>query len=308
MKSTAQKAGRPRTVADFGENRLITDLMRGFPTRRDVRAGVGDDCAVIGSARDPQWRLFKTDSVIESVHFVPEEDLRRVGWKALCRPISDIAAMGGVPEHALVTLAAPATMAVTRARALYAGIRRAALAFKVAVVGGETSRSPGPIFISIALMGSVESHRCIRRSGGKAGDALFVTGWLGGSAAGRHLDFHPRVTEARWLTGHFKVHAMMDLSDGLASDLPRLASASACHFALWKDQLPKSKGCTTGEALSDGEDYELLFALPLRDAAMLQEQWPRAFPKLPLTQVGVLLPGPPIPTLPLSGYDHFAHG
>ena len=306
MKSPPAAQDHLRTVSDLGEDRLITALMSGFPTRGDVRAGVGDDCAVIGHARDPQWRLLKTDCVIETIHFTSDEDLRRVGWKAMCRPISDIAAMGGLPEHALVTLAIPANMAVSRVKALYAGIRRAARSFKVAVVGGETARSPGPIFISITVSGFVERKRCVSRGGGKAGDALYVTGRLGGSAAGKHLDFQPRLTEARWLTANFKVDAMMDISDGLGADLPRLAAASECRYDLWQDRLPKNQRCTTIQALSDGEDYELLFAIAPRHVAQLDHKWKRAFPQLPLTQVGVLLSGPPDPTLARSGYDHFA--
>ena len=206
--------------------------------------GAGDDCAVIGRPRDARWQLLKTDAVVEGVHFLAAEDPQRVGWKALCRAISDIAAMGGVPAHALITLAAPPTTRVARVKALYAGLRKAARKYGVAIVGGETSRSPGPLFLNVALTGWVERQHCVLRSGGRPGDLLYVTGRLGGSLAGKHLDFQPRLEEARWLVSHFKPRAMMDLSDGLAADLPRLAAASHCGYVVDEERLPLNRGCT----------------------------------------------------------------
>jgi thiamine-monophosphate kinase len=294
-------------LAQVGEDQLVTALTRNLPLRPDVQVGAGDDCAVIGSARDRLWRLLKTDAVIEGVHFTPGEDRRRVGWKALCRAVSDIAAMGGVPEHAVVTLAAARETPLAQLQALYAGLRRAARRFGVAIVGGETSRSPAPLFISIALTGVVERSRCVLRSGGQPSDVLFVTGRLGGSIAGHHLDFVPRLAEARWLVSHFKPAAMMDLSDGLAADLPRLARASGCGFALDEPQVPRSRGCTLEQALGDGEDYELLFAMSPRRAAVLAPKWRATFPRVPLTRIGQLTaPMSSRRSSPLHGYDHFA--
>ena len=277
------------TLRDFNEDRLIARLTASLPQGEDVRVGIGDDCAVIGGPRDKQWQLLKTDAVVEGVHFLAGEDAQRVGWKALCRAISDIGAMGGVPQHALVTIAASPNTTVTWIEQLYAGLSKAAQRFGVSIVGGETSRSPGPLFLSIALTGSVERRHCVLRSGGKPGDAIFVTGRLGGSfGSGKHLDFIPRVAEARWLAEHFRLHSMMDLSDGAASDLPRLATASGCGFELWEDKLPRVRGCTVQQALGDGEDFELLFTLSPRDAERLTTAWKRQFPKLSLTQIGVL--------------------
>jgi thiamine-monophosphate kinase len=294
-------------LAGYGEDRLIAELTRVLILGDDVRVGAGDDCAVIGRPRAIRWQLLKADVVVEGVHFLPDADWRRVGWKALCRAISDIAAMGGVPEHALVTIAVAREEEVARVKALYAGLRRAARRFGVSIVGGETSRSPGPLFVNIALTGSVERGRCVLRSGARPGDALYVTGRLGGSRAGKHLDFTPRVAEARWLTAHFKLHAMMDLSDGLAADLPRLARASGCGFALDNGRIPITHGCTLSQALSDGEDFELLFALASQDAARLETKWRRAFPRLPLTRIGsVTQLSTPTSQLPSDGHDHFA--
>lgn len=299
------------TLRELGEDRLISQLTRDLALSDGVRVGAGDDCAVIGGPRDQRWQLLKADAVVEGVHFVPGERMQCVGWKALCRAISDIAAMGGVPAQALVTLGASPELQLHCVTALYSGLKKAARRFGVSIVGGETSRSSGPLFCSIALSGWVERSRCVLRSGGKPGDALYVTGRLGGSlASGRHLYFTPRLAEARWLTEHFRLRAMMDLSDGLASDLPRLASASRCGFDLWEDRIPRHRRCTLAQALGDGEDFELLFAISPRAAITLEAAWKQAFPRLPLTRVGTLTNPSPVNSEPskplLRGFDHFA--
>jgi len=307
---TSKRDAAPKTLAEAGENRIVSEITRGLPLGADVRVGVGDDCAVIGGARDARWQLLKTDVVIEGVHFLPAEDPRRVGWKALSRALSDIAAMGGVPSHALITLAARPETEMEWVTGLYAGLKRAARKFGAGIVGGETSRSPGPIFLNVALTGWVERQRCVLRSGGKPSDAVFVTGRLGGSIEAKHLDFTPRLAEARWLTEHFKLRAMMDLSDGVAADLPRLAAASGCGFEIFAESIPCSRGCSVRQALSDGEDYELLFTIAARDVPALEGAWRKRFPRLPLTRIGVLTPQtkssaqPRIADSP-HGHDHF---
>ena len=292
----------------YGEDRLVAELTRSLALGPDVRVGAGDDCAVIGRPRDTRWQLLKADVVVEGVHFTREDDARRVGWKALCRALSDIAAMGGVPTHALVTLAVSPEEEVARVKAIYAGLRRAAAKFGVSIVGGETSRSPGPLFLDIALSGWVERRRCILRSGGHPGDLLYVTGRLGGSRAAKHLDFIPRLAEARWLTAHHRPSAMMDLSDGLAADLPRLARASGCGFTLNETQIPRTRGATLAQALGDGEDFELLFSIAPKHAVKLETAWRREFPRLALTRIGILAgsqPSTPNSQTP-RGFDHFA--
>lgn len=293
-------------LADLGEDRFVSLITRGLPSGPAVRMGPGDDCAVLGGARDKTWRLLKTDAVVEGIHFEPGEKMQRVGWKALCRNISDIAAMGGLPREAVVTVALPPAMEVSAVRALYAGLTRAARRYEVAIVGGETCRSPGPVFISVALTGEVERVRCVFRSGGKPGDLLYVTGKLGGSRAKKHLDFEPRLAQARWLTQHFHPRAMMDLSDGLGADLPRLARASGCDFELWEEAVPRTRGCTPAQALGDGEDFELLFAHAPREASALERDWRGAFPRLPLTQVGQLTAPQKFNRRLPHGFDHFA--
>lgn len=297
------------SLGALGEDALIARLLRGLPKVTEgtgVVAGPGDDCAIIGRPRDRRWTLLKADALVENVHFLREAEPHRVGWKALGRAISDIAAMGGEPRHALITIAVPRTLPVEWLDGLYAGLKRAAKKFGVGIVGGETVRSPGPIFINVSLTGEVERSECVRRSGGKPGDRLYVTGWLGGSIAGKHLDFTPRLAEARWLVSQWNIHAMMDLSDGLGADLPRLAEASGCSFHLEMEALPCTAQCSPEQALTDGEDYELLFALPRKYATGLELAWQTAFPKLPLTCIGTLEARsrnrqPSIP----RGFDHF---
>jgi thiamine-monophosphate kinase len=295
-------------ISALGEDAVVAALTRGLPLGADVRRGAGDDCAVIGGARDRMWQLLKTDCVIEGVHFEKKEKPARVGWKALCRAVSDIAAMGGVPKHAMITIAVSRDVEMAWLRGIYAGLRKAARRFGVSVVGGETSRSPGPAFISVALAGEVERVHCVTRGGGRAGDFLYVTGRLGGSRAAKHLDFIPRLAEARWLSGNFRIRAMMDLSDGLAADLPRLAKMSGCGFEIAKEQIPRNRGCTVAQALGDGEDFELLLAVRPRDAAQLEAKWRAKFPKLPLTRIGKLTRDAARANRKLKhrGYDHFA--
>jgi thiamine-monophosphate kinase len=293
-------------LAGYGEDRLVRELTRGLPAGDNVRAGIGDDCAVTGGKSDAQWRLLKTDCVIEGVHFTMRDGPRKIGRKALARPLSDIAAMGGLPECALVTIAAPPGMEVAWLRHFYAGLRRLAEQFNVAVVGGETARSPGPFFCSVALTGLVESKHCVTRSGGRGGDFLYVTGRLGGSLRGKHLSFTPRIAEARWLVQNFPLRAMMDLSDGLGADLPRLAHAGGTGFMVYEEKIPVTRGCTTRNALADGEDYELLFAISPREAKPLETAWKRRFPRLPLTRIGELCALNPSRPASSRGFDHFA--
>ncbi|MGB8354252.1 MAG: thiamine-phosphate kinase [Chthoniobacteraceae bacterium] len=293
-------------LAGYGEDRLVRELTQRLAAGRDVRVGIGDDCAVIGRKTDAQWQLLKTDCIIEGVHFLKNADPKKVGRKALGRALSDMAAMGGKGWYGLVTLGIPADMEVTWLKGFYKGLSGIADKFGVSIVGGETARSPGAFFCSIALTGTVDSKHCITRSGGQPGDRLYVTGMLGGSIRGKHLTFTPRVEEAQWLAKKFPVHAMMDLSDGLGSDLPRLAQASNTGFMVYEEKIPLTKGCTTQNALADGEDYELLFAIAPRDAARLETAWKKRFPKLRLTHIGDLSRNFEPATLKSHGYDHFA--
>ncbi len=295
------------SCGELGEDRLLAHLLPSLSRGRDVVVAAGDDCALVRPPKAGNYLLLKTDCIVEQIHFEPKADPAAVGWKAMMRPMSDFAAASGIPQFALVTLILPAARSTTWVRNLYRGLNRAAGKFGVAIVGGETSSTRGPAAISISLSGLVERGRYVSRSGGRPGDALFVTGKLGGSIRGKHLEFLPRIKESRWLTNNFTIHAMMDLSDGIGADLPRLARASKVGFQIDADQLPLSRGCTINNAINDGEDYELLFAVALRDASRLQAAWRKNFPKLPLTRIGSLARKSKKTENPKSfrGYVHF---
>ena len=291
---------------DLGEDRLLDQLLAHLPLGKTVVAGVGDDCAVVRMAADNTLLALKTDCIVEGVHFLPRTNAFHVGWKAMMRPLSDFAATSALPRFALITFIARAQTEVAWVKNLYRGLRRAAKQFDVSIVGGETSSTPGPITISVSVAGFVEKNRRVSRRGGKAGDDLFVTGRLGGAIKQKHLQFVPRIGESRWLTKHFSIHAMMDLSDGLGVDLPRLACASNVGFKIEVEKLPLTRGVKAQNAISEGEDYELLFAISPRESKRLQKAWRRKFPKLPLTRIGKLHRTSNIkPQTSLGGYVHF---
>jgi len=274
----------------------------------EVLAGIGDDCAVI---RPPgtsgMLLLLKTDALAEGIHYSTGTTLSSLGWKALCRPISDVAAMGGIPRHALVTVGAPRSWSRADWKDLYDGIGKAARHHGVSVVGGETVRSRRDAFLSVALTGDVPKGSLRLRSGARPGDLICVTGKLGGSLeSGRHLRFKPRCAEGQWLAARSAVTAMMDLSDGLGSDLPKLARASGCSYHVDLERLPRNRGCGLRGAISDGEDYELLLTLSPRGSGDLLRRWKKAFPSLPLTPVGRMIPGREASTRLLPGHDHLA--
>ena len=274
----------------LGEDRLLNEILLPLSRGRDRRifAGSGDDCAIVEITGNKKHLVLKTDCVVEAVHFLHGTNAPDVGWKAMMRPLSDFAAASAVPQFALITLIVPQQTKLAWVRGLYRGLRRAADRFEVSIVGGETSNTPGPIAISVTVIGFIEKRRAASRSGGKSGDDLFVTGRLGGALKQKHLKFIPRIVESRWLTKNFPIHAMMDLSDGLGADLPRLARASKVGFDIDLENLPVARGATMKDAISEGEDYELLFAISPREKTRLEREWRRSFPKLPLTRIGSL--------------------
>lgn len=230
-----------------------------------VLVGIGDDTAVLKGPGSQRW-LFASDMLVEGVHFKRGRILARwIGWKALACNISDIAAMGGLPRYAVVSLGLPARTPVEFVDELYAGLARCAKRFHMAIVGGDTNRAP-MVVIDVAILGEAHASQVVLRSGARIGDQVFVTGRLGGSlTSGRHATFMPRVAQSQWLVRHLKPHAMMDLSDGLASDLWQLARASRVTFRIEERAIPVSRaGRTVRHALMDGEDFELVFTVPAR--------------------------------------------
>lgn len=289
----------------MNEFELIARLKPLLPGNSSVVVGAGDDCAVLDSGTPGRHQLFKTDAVVEGIHFLPETAPEKIGRKALARCLSDIAAMAGTPTAAVITLGLPSGFDPDRIEAIYAGMADLAVAHGVALVGGETTKSPGAFFINIALLGNVPSGKAVLRSGAKVGDAVFVTGELGGSIEGRHLEFEPRLAEARWLAENFSIHAMMDISDGLAGDLPHILVASRVPGAeLLKRALPISRTAklraregdtakpAVAAALTDGEDFELLFTVAPADAVRLLDAWKAQFPDVRLSCIGKLTTTP----------------
>jgi len=275
-------------LREIGEDRLLNQLLPDLPLAKAVVSDPGDDCAVVKTRDRLNFLVLKTDCVVAGVHFLATAKALDVGWKAMMRPLSDFASTSAVPQFALITLIAPEQTKVEWVDELYRGLRRAAKRFKVSIVGGETSGIPGPVAISVSVVGFVERDRCVSRRGGKVGDDLFVTGRLGDALKRKHLQFVPRIAESRWLTKNFSIHAMMDLSDGLGADLPRLARASRVGFAIAMENLPLARGAKIDDAISEGEDYELLFAISPRDRSRLEREWRKKFRKLPLTRIGSL--------------------
>jgi thiamine-monophosphate kinase len=295
-------------VGVLGEDRLLNEILPGLPRAKALKnfAGAGDDCAIVDITRSKEYLVLKTDCVVEGVHFVPGTKASAIGWKAMMRPLSDFAAASAIPHFALITLIIPEQTEVEWVRDLYRGLRRAANRFEISIVGGETSNTHGPITVSVSLIGFVEKSRVSSRRGGRSGDDLFVTGRLGGAMKEKHLNFVARIAESRWLTKNFSIHAMMDLSDGLGVDLPRLARASRLGFEMELESLPVERGATSEDAVSEGEDYELLFAISSRDRGRLNRQWRRKFPKLLLTRIGSLNRKSQLKTQKIhGGYVHF---
>ena len=311
----------------MNEFELIARLTKSLPTNQCVVAGAGDDCAVLDFGLPDRWLLFKTDAIVEGVHFTRAAPPEKIGRKALARCLSDIAAMAGTPAAALVTIALPPAFDVKFVEAIYGGLGALAQKHGVAIVGGETTTNPERILISIALLGTVPRGKQILRAGAKVGDAIFVTGELGGSLAGRHLDFEPRLEEARWLAAHFHIHTMLDLSDGLAGDLRHIVNASKVGAEILKSALPVSRTAKLAAresssakppfvaALTDGEDFELLFTVASKDAVKLLDAWKKQFPKLKLSCIGKIVVGAGIMIsdqhgshqLNTHGYVHFAY-
>ena len=272
------------TIRDLGEFGLIRQLAKKIPR-------AGDDCAILSGGL-----LLTCDPVIEGIHFLPKTPARQIGWKAMARNLSDIAAMGGQPRSAVVSLGLRPATSVRWVRELYAGLHAAAKKFGCEIVGGDTAHVRHEQFVVVTLLGHAD--RPVLRSGAKPGDAVFVTGKLGGSfCSGKHLTFTPRIREAQWLTKNFCVHAMLDISDGLANDLQRLSEASRVGFEVASAKIP---GRLPG-ALTDGEDFELLFTVAAHDAGKLREKFYEI--GRVIAQPVILLDGQP---LAKKGYDHFS--
>lgn len=273
-----------------GEFEFIDWIRDRTPAAGRVLVGPGDDCAVLEPGRSPL--LVTTDMLMDGTDFVLEEvGARRVGRKAMAVNLSDIAAMAGEPVAAVVAVALPRHSNI--AEELYLGLRETADAFGVPIVGGDTNSWNGPLVISVTAFG--ESDRPVLRNGAKPGDWLFVTGPLGGSILGHHLDFAPRVREALLLRSSVELHAMIDISDGLSQDLHHILTESRCGAELDAAAIPISDAARTlaartgksplEHALCDGEDFELVFAVSAEGGAKLIAESP-----VPVWKIGECVP------------------
>ena len=273
-------------LAEIGEFALIAAIKEMAAKGEGVIKGIGDDAAVLRPSAG-KVLLVTTDLLLEGVHFQLEfTDLYRLGRKALAVNLSDIAACGGTPTAFLVSLAVPLETEVASVQALYKGMMEQAQEFKVALVGGDTSRAE-KLFISVTMIGEAEENKVIYRSGARKGDLIFVTGTLGDAALGlqqlkqgkkegvlieRHLAPIPRVKEGGEIARQGLATAMIDISDGLVADLGHILEASQVGAEVRLSQLPLSEeyqkeiGAYSNDsyafALTGGEDYELLFTSP----------------------------------------------
>ena len=257
-----------------------------------VRLGIGDDAASLRPASDRDT-LVAIDMLMEGVHFTfPSAAPAQAGRKGLAVNLSDIAAMGGRATAAFVSVALPNERGMEFAKEVHRGLIALAEEFEVVLAGGDTNSWNGPLVISVTVVGEPLKLRPICRQGAVPGDWLFVTGALGGSLpSGRHLTFTPRLREVQTLSQMVDLHAMIDVSDGLAADLHHLLRASAVGAILDADSIPlttTAQNLQDGRSsllhgLSDGEDFELLFAVSPADGRLLMSQWQH---ETPVTKIG----------------------
>jgi thiamine-monophosphate kinase len=255
-------------IGELGEFGLIERFKSKIKTDASVIKGSGDDCAVIKFDRD-NYLLFTCDMIVEGVDFTRKEKPNLVGRKALAVSLSDIAACGGLPRYAVVSLGLPKETTVKYADMLAKGIFDLAKKYGLNIVGGDISKAK-QLTIDVSMLGVVEKKNLALRKGAKKGDVIFVSGSLGGSIFGKHLKFTPRLKEARFLVENFKISSMIDISDGLAQDLGHILKNSNCGALIHEELIPLSrKARGLDDALYAGEDFELLFTMPPLEAKRL---------------------------------------
>ncbi|MEN9661808.1 MAG: hypothetical protein RL324_757 [Verrucomicrobiota bacterium] len=297
------------SVAALGEERLIALIRRWLgPVSPRTPFGIGDDCAVLPAAKGRQ--LITVDPVVYPRHFNDAVPARAVGAKLLKRNLSDLAAMGGRPTAAVLALTLDPRVSRRWLEGFYRGLAACARQYRVPIVGGDIAQSNGTVAASLTLLGACAGPRFVARTGARIGDTLWVTGRLGGSLPSRHhYTFTPRLAEGAWLARQAAVRAMMDLSDGLAKDVHALTPRGAAA-AIDGSALPLRRGYDVRAALTDGEDYELVFALARgTDRDAFQRRWRRAFPRVPLRCIGRFtakgkLPQGALDLTAFHGYEH----
>ncbi|MDR0352456.1 MAG: thiamine-phosphate kinase [Opitutaceae bacterium] len=289
-----------KTLAALGEERLIAAIRRWLgDATPPAPAGIGDDCAVIPASPRPQ--VVTVDPVIHGLHFDDSVPPRAVGAKLLKRNLSDLASMGATPRAALVALTLPPRTRIRWLEHFYRGLAACARAHKLHIIGGDIAQADHTLAASLTLLGQPPAGaRLLTRAGARPGDWIYVTGTLGGSLSGKHWRFTPRLPEGAWLAAQPEVRCMTDISDGIAKDLRPLAPPGA-RPALDAGAIPLSAAARRAaardgrapldHALTDGEDYELAFALARRaDRDAFARRWKKRFPRLPLTCIGCFVP------------------
>jgi len=310
---------RPRSVAALGERQLIVEITRwlGAATPKPPH-GIGDDCAVL--AGTPRDQLITVDPVIFGEHFDEKTPARGVGAKLFNRNLSDIAAMGGRPRAVLVSIALSRSTKIEWLREFYRSLGNLARRHRVPLIGGDIAHQPEGFSASLTMIGEAPKNRPLTRDGAKPGDWIFVTGRLGGSRLEWHWKFTPRLEEGQWLAARPEVRAMMDVSDGIAKDVLSLVPKSS-RAALSAATIPVSRSARQAaevsnqpaltHALTDGEDYELLFAVSQRTSPeKFVQAWQRKF-RLPLACIGRFVKSraksPFEDEINLADYDGFEH-
>ena len=297
------------SVLSLGEESLIKAIRRwlGAVSPR-APFGIGDDCAVLGASRGPQ--LITVDPVIYRRHFDDSVPPRAVGAKLLKRNLSDLAAMGGRPTAAVLALTLDPRTRIKWIESFYRGLAAAARLYRVSIVGGDVAQADGVVAATLTLLGEPTGKRVLTRHGARIGDHIYLTGSLGGSLLSKHhFLFTPRLREGSWLARQNIVRSMMDVSDGLAKDLHALTPATL-QPALFAENIPCRRGVGLRAALTDGEDYELVFTVA-RDAdrAGFERKWQHAFPHTRLTRAGCFVARRDLPAGALNledyrGYEH----
>ncbi len=301
------------TLGDIGEHEAIRRLVSTLGSHPDLVVGAGDDCAVAKLNGCGLDQVFTTDPIVEGVHFLPTDEPLRIGNKAAGRVLSDIAAMGAQPQWLLVNVVAPRDLDFSLLEGIYEGMSNLCNRFGATIIGGDLAQS-NHLEIHVFGTGTLPSGSALLRSGAKTGDSIFVTGPLGCSREGRHLDFVPRVAEGVFLRKSGLIGAMMDVSDGLATDLRHILEKSGAGAELDGKRIPR-KG-TLDQALYDGEDFELLFTMPAESEGRLLEGWSKQFVDPPVSigriteEVGSLklqLSDGSSSVLGKKAFEHFSH-
>ncbi len=255
-------------IENLGEFGLINRIKKQAKYDKSVIKGIGDDCAVLEYTKD-KYLLYTCDMLVENVDFTAKDSLDLVARKSLAVSISDVASCGGVARYAVVSLGIPKKTSVEKIDKFSKGLFDLAKEFNVNIVGGDISKAD-VWTIDVSLIGEVKKKNLVLRSGALIDDIIMVTGEFGGSINGKHLKFIPRIKEAKYLVENFKINSMIDVSDGLSKDLSHILEESSKGGVIYEGLIPQSKYCKTiDNALSDGEDFELVFTLGVKEAQKL---------------------------------------